>query len=72
MDERDMLLESDPALFHITDHYKDWPTVLLRLEKADAAIVRGLLERRWRTIAPKKLLKDLEQKPSRKPAAKSR
>ncbi|HSZ74331.1 MAG TPA: MmcQ/YjbR family DNA-binding protein [Rhizomicrobium sp.] len=58
MDERDMLLESDRKLFHITDHYKDWPTVLLRLDKADSAMVRGFLERRWRAIAPKKLLKE--------------
>jgi hypothetical protein len=62
MDERDMLLESEPKLFHITDHYKDWPTVLLRLDKADAKTVRGLLERRWRAIAPKKLLKEMDAK----------
>src|SRR5580692_2742511 len=70
MDERDMLLESDPKRFHITDHYRDWPTVLLRLDKADSAMVRGLLERRWRAIAPKKLLKDLEA-PTPPPPRKS-
>src|SRR3954454_20396547 len=32
MDERDMLLEADPKLFHITPHYKDYPSVLARLE----------------------------------------
>ena len=26
IDERDMLIEADPALFHITDHYKNYPT----------------------------------------------
>ncbi len=56
MDERDMLLESDPALFHITAHYKDYPSVLVRMEEADSETVRAMLERRWRVLAPKKLL----------------
>ena len=55
MDERDMLLESDPALFHITAHYRNYPCVLVRLDKADSATVRAMLDRRWRAIAPKKL-----------------
>jgi hypothetical protein len=58
LDERDMLIESDPGLFHITDHYRDWPTVLVRLDKATPALVRSLLERRFRAIATKKLLKE--------------
>jgi len=58
MDERDMLLESDPALFHITPHYRNYPSVLARLEKLDAKFLRGMLERRWRQIASKKLQKE--------------
>jgi len=59
MDERDMLLEADPKLFHITPHYQNYPTVLARLEHLDAKTLRGMLERRWRRIAPKKLQKNL-------------
>ena len=62
IDERDMLLEAEPKLFHITDHYRDYPTVLARLEKLDAKTLRGFLERRWRQIAPKKLVKEREAK----------
>ena len=58
MDERDMLLESDPALFHITPHYQNYPSVLARLEKLDAKFLRGMLGRRWRQIASKKLQKE--------------
>ncbi|HEX3652088.1 MAG TPA: MmcQ/YjbR family DNA-binding protein [Rhizomicrobium sp.] len=58
IDERDMLLESDPALFHITPHYQNYPSVLARLEKLDAKTLRGMLERRWRQIASKKLQKE--------------
>jgi len=58
IDERDMLLESDPALFHITDHYRNYPAVLARRTVIDAAVLQGMLERRWRLIAPKKLVKE--------------
>ncbi len=57
IDEREMLLESDPELFHITPHYQNYPSVLARLHKLDAKTLRGMLERRWRQIASKKLLK---------------
>lgn len=60
IDERDALIESDPALFHITDHYRDYPIVLMRLKKASMALVRAALERRFRTIATKKLLAEYE------------
>jgi hypothetical protein len=60
MDERDMLLQADPALFHITPHYQSYCTVLARLEKLDAKTLRGMLERRFRQIAPKRLLKEFD------------
>jgi hypothetical protein len=59
IDERDMLIEADPALFHITDHYKNYPTILARIAKLDAKTLRGMLERRWKEIAPKKLQKEI-------------
>ena len=62
IDERDMLIEAEPALFHITDHYKNYPTVLARVAKLDAKTLRGMLERRWKQIAPKKLQKEIEAK----------
>ncbi len=58
IDERDMLIEAEPTLFHITDHYKNYPTVLARIAKLDAKTLRGMLERRWKEIAPKKLQKE--------------
>ena len=72
MDERDMLLESDPALFHITEHYRNYPTVLARLAQLDAALLRGMLERRWSKIAPKKLVRSLAGKQESAPAKPKR
>ena len=60
IDERDMLIEAEPATFHITDHYKNYPNVLARLEKLDAATLQAMLERRWRAMVPKKMLKELQ------------
>jgi hypothetical protein len=57
MDQRDMMLELDPATYHITDHYKDYPAVLVRMERITPEELQTMLERRWRKIAPKKLLK---------------
>jgi hypothetical protein len=62
LDERDMLIDSDPALFHITDHYRDAPIFLVRLKQATPKLVRGLLERRFQAIATKKLLAAWEQR----------
>ena len=52
-DERDMLIEAAPEIFYVTDHYRDWPTVLVRLPAAVRADVEPLLLRRWRAIASK-------------------
>ena len=38
-DERDMLVESQPKLFYFTDHYRDYPMVLIRLSKAKRALL---------------------------------
>jgi hypothetical protein len=62
MDSRDMMLELDPKTYHITDHYKDYPAVLVRMERVTPEEVRIMLERRWRKIAPKKLVKLVDEK----------
>ena len=47
-DEREMLVESQPKVFYFTDHYRDYPMVLIRLSKAKRATVEPLLRRQWR------------------------
>src|SRR3979409_2419207 len=59
-DERDMLVERAPKLFYFTDHYRDYPTVLIRLSKAKRADVEPLLRRHWRTLASKAALRASE------------
>jgi len=56
-DEREMLIEAEPETFHFTAHYKDYPAVLARIATLHPGSLRNFLERRWRKIAPKALLK---------------
>jgi len=60
LDEREMLMEAEPATFHITPHYKDYPSVLARIETLHPGSLRNFLERRFRKIAPKKTLRAWE------------
>lgn len=53
LDERELMLEMDPAVFHVTDHYRDHPIVLARIATVDPAWLRVMLERRWRQRAPR-------------------
>ncbi|MBV9222313.1 MAG: MmcQ/YjbR family DNA-binding protein [Methylobacteriaceae bacterium] len=59
-DEREMLMEAFPDTYYITDHYRDYPAVLVRLSKADPQAVCRFLERLWREAAPKRLVKDYD------------
>jgi hypothetical protein len=61
-DEREMLVESRPKVFYFTDHYRDYPMVLIRLSKATRTIVEPLLRRHWRTLASKTAVKAYEQR----------
>ena len=60
LDERDMLVESQPKLFYFTDHYRAYPIVLVRLSKAKRASVEPLLRRRWRELASKAAVRDFD------------
>ena len=60
IEQRDMMLELDPETYFITDHYKDWPGLLVRLSAISPRELKTMLERRWREIAPKKLLREVD------------
>src|SRR5271168_741338 len=54
--DREILLQSDPRVFFITDHYRDYPWILVRFASVDPDALRDLIERAWRLVAPKSLL----------------
>lgn len=59
-DEREMLMEAEPETFFFTAHYKDYPSVLARIATLHPGSFRNFLERRFRKIAPKKVIKEWE------------
>jgi hypothetical protein len=60
-EERAMLVESQPKVFYFTDHYKDYPMVLIRLSKTKRATVEPLLRRQWRALASKAAVRSFEK-----------
>jgi len=60
--DREMLLQTDPDVFFITDHYRDYPMILVRLDKMHADALPDLVERAWRMQAPKKLIDEYDAK----------
>jgi hypothetical protein len=53
MEMRDMMLEAEPRLFYITDHYRKFPYLLARLSKLDKATLKDLLNARLLQIESK-------------------
>jgi hypothetical protein len=60
IDERDMLIEADPKVFHITEHYRNYPALLVRIGAVKPDVLRAMFERNWREIAPKKLVQEFD------------
>ena len=55
-DDRDVLLELDPTAFYLTDHYRAYPAMLMRLKHVRLDMLERILEEAWRRQAPKSLL----------------
>ncbi len=55
--DRQILLLAQPDVFFLIDHYRDYPMVLMRLEKASKAVMTEAVERAWRLVAPARLVR---------------
>jgi hypothetical protein len=60
-DERDFRMKADPDTFFITDHYRGYPTVLVRLGRVTKEDLKAVLEEAWRRQAPKRLVREYDQ-----------
>jgi len=52
IERRDMLVETAPGTFHLTDHYRGYAYVLIRIAEVDRAWLETELRARWRKVAP--------------------
>jgi hypothetical protein len=46
--QRAELIAAAPEVYYVTDHYVDYPSVLVRLSRIDADMLRDLLGMAWR------------------------
>jgi hypothetical protein len=58
---RDVMLEAEPRLFYITDHYKTWAGLLARLSVLNRTVLKELIKAR---------MAEIDAQPKRKKAAK--
>jgi hypothetical protein len=57
---REYVLRSNPELWCLTEHYRDYPYVLLRLPVVERRHLPQILEDAWRLVAPKRLVAEFD------------
>jgi hypothetical protein len=55
-EEREQWMTVHPKAFHLTDHYRNGPWVLLHLPAATPQLAQAALRQAWRATAPARLL----------------
>ena len=58
--KRDILTNAEPDTFYVTDFYRCYPIIFVRLARVGRHVLRELLEQAWRLEAPKRLLQAYE------------
>jgi hypothetical protein len=53
LEEREGLLQDAPDVYYITDHYRSYPVVLVRLSRVNRDALRDLLSVSWRMATAK-------------------
>ena len=62
---REEMMSAEPEKFYITEHYLNYPWMLVRMSKVSLDELRDLLIGSWRRVAPKNLPASLHQFESR-------
>lgn len=70
MEMRDMMLEAEPELFYITDHYRKFPFLLVRLSALTRTVLKQMLVGRATQLAAMPPIRRRPKKPARKKPAK--
>jgi len=68
---RDMMLEAEPELFYITDHYRNFPFVLARLSALTPKTLKEILAGRAAQLAEQADKVAKKTRKMKKPAAKN-
>jgi hypothetical protein len=57
---REVLMGANPKAFYVTDHYRCWPWVFVRLSNVDKGLLQCLIEDAWRSLASKRAIAAFE------------
>ncbi len=63
LEEKEFLMETDPDTFWETDHYRDWPAVLVRYGSAERERIEAVIQRAWWDRASKAQRQDFGPRP---------
>ncbi|HSB12399.1 MAG TPA: MmcQ/YjbR family DNA-binding protein [Blastocatellia bacterium] len=58
---REVLTGAHPDTFYVTDHYRCYPLMLVRLANVELGLLRELIEDAWRSLASKRDIAAREQ-----------
>ena len=70
LEMRDVMLEAEPALFYITDHYRTRPALLARLSKLNRKLLKELLAGRAAQLTAMPPIKRRAKKGAKKKKAR--
>ena len=59
--EREAMTQENPDAYIVTDHYRDYPMMLIDLDAVADDELREVLIESWRRRAPKKLLAEFDE-----------
>lgn len=54
IDDRDVLMRLDPSAFFFTEHYRNYPAVLIRLAEVPRPLLAAVLKDAWRAVVAKR------------------
>ena len=58
---RDKYLESHPEIFHLPEHFKNYPYICMWIHDYDLGLLKEVLELSWKGLATKKQVKEFEE-----------
>lgn len=65
-DQRDELIDADPNVYYLKDHYVNYPVVLVRMSQINQDALRDLIDMSWRFAMTKTASKSKRVRTSRR------
>ncbi len=60
--DREILLQAAPNVFHLTDHYMNYPMILIDIARIEDGAFLDVFERAWRMTASRKLIREYDER----------